>query len=206
VCGRPHDPSFRIRNWSVDAYRAFSWTAAGGMTDLGSLGGDSIASAVNDTGHVVGHSYLAGGLVAHAFSWTASDGMIDLGTLEGVSSAAVDVNDRGHVVGWSHTVDETRPHATLWLLPLNVPSALNALIDTVRSYGLPAGVTNALHVKLEAALTRWNAGGRTTVVNLLRAFTNQVEAQRSKALTDGQADELVRMAAAIVEAVNSGTQ
>ena len=59
-----------------------SWTASGGMVDLGTLGGRySNAVAVTASGQVVGNSTLAGDTVSHAFSWTASGGMVDLGTL-----------------------------------------------------------------------------------------------------------------------------
>ena len=95
-----------------DHEHAFSWTPAGGIIDLGALGGSySFATAVNESGVVVGAVEAAG--VAHAFLWTASDGMVDLGTLVGWgSSAAVAVNDSGQVVGWSDA-SEGR-HAFSW--------------------------------------------------------------------------------------------
>jgi probable HAF family extracellular repeat protein len=63
---------------------AFSWTASGGMVDLGTLtdGTFSYANAINDNGQVVGNSYTGSG-ETHAFSWTAGAGMVDLGTLPG---------------------------------------------------------------------------------------------------------------------------
>src|SRR5439155_18064722 len=46
--------------------------------DLGTLGGNALANAVNDSGRVVGVVY---GAEFRAFSWTPAEGMIDLGTL-----------------------------------------------------------------------------------------------------------------------------
>ena len=85
---------------------AFSWTATGGMVDLGTLGGtssdSSAANGVNDSGEVVGWS-STGTSGSHAFSYTPSGGMVDLGTLGGTSGTAEAVNDDGEVVGYSTT-------------------------------------------------------------------------------------------------------
>jgi len=99
-----------------DRFRAFSWTPAGGMINLGTLGGTySDAMAVNDMGQVVGESFTPGDVEAHAFSWTQAEGMIDLGTLGGWFSQAVAVNDVGQVVGTSFPTDSNLEfHAFSW--------------------------------------------------------------------------------------------
>ncbi|WP_158305883.1 HAF repeat-containing protein [Anaeromyxobacter sp. Fw109-5] len=96
---------------------AFSWTQAGGMVDLGTLGGGrSEASAASDGGQVVGASALADGS-SHAFSWTQAGGMVDLGTLGGTNSHASAVNESGQVVGESWMPPDdlyAHSHAFLW--------------------------------------------------------------------------------------------
>jgi probable HAF family extracellular repeat protein len=80
--------------------RAFRWTAAGGMQDLGTLPGsdESWAWGVSADGSVVvGEAWNAAGQY-RAFRWTASGGMQDLGTLGGNRSGAYGVSADGSVV------------------------------------------------------------------------------------------------------------
>jgi probable HAF family extracellular repeat protein len=135
---------------------AFSWTATGGLIDLGTLGGvRSRATAVNASGQVVGDSDTANG-VQHAFSWTPAGGMIDLGSLvSGGSSQAHAVNARGQVVGDSETADGSL-HAFSWtpaggMIDLGTLAdfgnsravAVNASGDVVGWSALPIGVQRA---------------------------------------------------------------
>ena len=95
---------------------AFSWTSADGLVILGTLGGSyAAASAVNNTGQVVGQSFITGDFAGRAFLWTAATGMQDLGDLPGsagtpppgfppLNSGANAVNDSGQVVGWTEAV------------------------------------------------------------------------------------------------------
>ncbi len=51
----------------------FMWTPGGGLKDLGTLGGNSVARAINDNNWVVGQSD------DYAFRWTAAGGLVQLG-------------------------------------------------------------------------------------------------------------------------------
>ena len=83
------------------------------VEDLGTLGGSrSWASAINDSGEVVGYSYLAGDQNKHAFLYKDAK-MTDLGTLGGTSSEAKGINKSGQVVGWSDNSSGER-HAFLY--------------------------------------------------------------------------------------------
>src|SRR5439155_1296461 len=97
------------------AFRAFSWTPADGMIDLGNhgCGGDSEATAVNASGQIVG-SVTTCDASEHAFSWTPTGGMIDPGTLGGRAATPFAVNDSGQVVGWSNPTGDFRFHAFSW--------------------------------------------------------------------------------------------
>jgi probable HAF family extracellular repeat protein len=71
------------------------------VTDLGTLGGTrSSANGINNSGQVVGTSYVEGTNYYHAFLY--SDGtMTDLGTFGGQDpSSASAINNIGQIVGW----------------------------------------------------------------------------------------------------------
>jgi probable HAF family extracellular repeat protein len=105
---------------------AFQWTASGGLTDLGTLGGaTSLASGMSADGAVVvGWSDVGGRYraIQHAFLWEQHVGMVDLGTLSprnsiNINSQATGVSSNGAVViGWSeleHGSEGSR-HAFQW--------------------------------------------------------------------------------------------
>ena len=91
------------RGVEIPRSHGFSWTAEGGMVDLGPFG----PRGVNNNGQVIGAS---GG---HAFLWSATDGMVDLGPLGGISTPSA-VNERGQVVGTSGTQATPQLHWFLW--------------------------------------------------------------------------------------------
>ncbi len=97
----------------------FLWDTDSGLTDLGSLGGEGRASAVNNFGHVVGNSELTDGDEDYnAFLWRRGCGMVKLSDLLPEDSgwqcliSASDMNDRGQIVGNGIT-DEGAYHAFL---------------------------------------------------------------------------------------------
>jgi probable HAF family extracellular repeat protein len=97
------------------AYRAFLWTAAQGMQNLGTLpgGSASFGQGINIAGEVVGASYSATTSRYSAFLWTKGGGMQDLGTLGGSNSFAYGINNSGAVVGYADLPNGTTD-AFLW--------------------------------------------------------------------------------------------
>jgi probable HAF family extracellular repeat protein len=151
-------------NNQSDTTKGFSWTAAGGMVDIGNLGVSNrvftrVLPADVDAGQVVGTATIPSGDV-HAFSWTAAGGMVDLGTLNGGDSEATAVH-AGQVVG---TSNDTRGgiHAFSW-------TAAGGMVDlgdlggglsqarAVDSGQVVGQATNATHTANN--VFSWTAGG-----------------------------------------------
>ncbi len=120
----------------------FTWTPAGGLESLGTMG--TIAFAVNDSGTVVGQTPAANGFL-HAFSWTQAGGMKDLGTLGGMSSA-LSINSQGWIVGTSMAASgQGVPHGFLWT-PTAGMKDFTALAGLVASEQVSAAQINDLGV------------------------------------------------------------
>jgi probable HAF family extracellular repeat protein len=107
--------------------RAFLWTEAEGMQDLGTLGGtDSTASFVNERGQIAGQSSTNStpNNVATPFCGTnvptvdpffwENGHMTDMGNLGGTCGTPTWMNNRGQVVGVMDLAGDQVGHAFLW--------------------------------------------------------------------------------------------
>jgi probable HAF family extracellular repeat protein len=92
--------------------RAFAWTEATGMMDLGTLGGTSALAFGTRNGRAVGSSTLSGDLTENAMAWSQSTGMFDLGSLGG-GSWILGYATAGNVVVGAGAVND-QPRAFRW--------------------------------------------------------------------------------------------
>ena len=121
------------------ATRAFVWSAAAGIGELGLPpgGNQSAAMAINNNGVVTGVFYP---LAPRAFRWSAADGVQNLGALtSGFSSSSFGsaLNDAGLIAGVSDTA-QSFGHAFVW-------TQAGGMVDIDAfdsSYSSPAAVTS----------------------------------------------------------------
>lgn len=151
---------------SYDSH-AFFWTAARGMVDLGSLGGQSETFDMNASGQVVGDAEVGAAHEWHAFSWRPWQHMVDLGTLGGDRSHAFDVNDRGDVVGFSTTASG-HEHAFVWngtghMRDLGTFGRTESRAWQINDYGLAVGQAMLPNQTFRAFA--WTAGGGMVDLN-----------------------------------------
>ncbi|MHB9026344.1 MAG: Ig-like domain-containing protein [Armatimonadota bacterium] len=98
----------------IGSYRAFRWTAAGGLQDLDPLAtGESLAAAINADGQVAGSGIPDSEFSFYAFRWTDGDGVQFLGALGGSWSNGYGINDTGQVAGQAMT-EAGAYHAFRW--------------------------------------------------------------------------------------------
>jgi probable HAF family extracellular repeat protein len=148
---------------------AFLWSN-GSMTDLGTLKGDknSDATAINDTGQVVGYSFSSGkkNVTTHAFLWS-NGSMTDLGTLGGSDSYAFGINATGQVVGYSAT-GSGMLDAFLWsngsMTDLGTLGGTNSVAEGINAAGQVVGFSITASGATDAFL--W-ANGTMTDLNTL---------------------------------------
>lgn len=121
------------------SFRGFVWTPSGGMTELGTLGGNnSYAMSINSGGAVAGHAATVSGY-DHAF--LALGALLnDLGTLGGGNSYAYGINDAGSVVGYSDMASGENPHGFVWangaMLDLNSLIGAGSGWELTQAYGI----------------------------------------------------------------------
>jgi probable HAF family extracellular repeat protein len=117
---------------------------ANGVTqDLGSLGTNSDATAINDSDVVVGFSETLNGSGGGQHAFRYQNGVMqDLGTLGGTQSGALAVNASGVIVGWAHT-SQGNPHAFIWrngvMTDLNTLIPAGAGWELLRATGITPG-------------------------------------------------------------------
>lgn len=100
---------------------------------------------------------------------------------------------------------DATPEGFTWTI-LTPAEAIQNLVDDVKALNLQQGLDNSLDVKLEAALKALDdikQNNDTGAISTLRAFIQEVEAQRGKSLTDEQADQLINAAQAIVDSLSA---
>ena len=101
--GEPSTTPIASNPGTIPAH-AWKWSAAGGLVDLGTLGGNhSVAWNADRDGNVYGWASDAAG-VQHAVKWTIEGSIVDLGTLGG-NAVTGGLNKHGVVAGWSSGVD-----------------------------------------------------------------------------------------------------
>ena len=123
------------RRNAAEESRAFAWTQARGLIDLGLVPGSTESFALDtDEGWVVGQ--LSGPLSTRAFVWTAARGMRAI-TPTTVTAVATSVTN-GRVVGWYHSVDTNGQRIFLW-------TAQRGLVDVT-----PRGLHGSRAVGIDA--------------------------------------------------------
>jgi len=87
------------RGWT-----AVSWSAAGELSQLGTLSGftNALANGINQTGTIVGFAFSSDFLTSRAFIWQSETGMQALADLGGGASLAQAINASGTAVGWAY--------------------------------------------------------------------------------------------------------
>jgi len=126
--------------------RAFAWTEATGMIDLGTLGGTTALAFATRNRRAVGSSTLSGDLTENAMAWSLSTGMIDLGSLGGGSWMLAYATAGNVVVGAGAVNDGARafrwtPSTGLVALPALPESTESVAFDV--DGGLIAGYSRA---------------------------------------------------------------
>ncbi len=124
--------------------RAFSYTLAGGIQNLGTLPGtgSSRATAINNTGDIVGYTTTVSGVATNYTAFLSSNGnLVSLNSLAGGSNwnlqYAYGINSAGTIVGYG-TNPQGKIHA--FALGLATPAPSSLLLSLVGAGGIGLAV------------------------------------------------------------------
>jgi probable HAF family extracellular repeat protein len=126
------------------------------VTILGSLGGNSTANSINDSGQIVGQAETSSTLPAYAVEWTGTTPTI-LGS-SGENNSAESINATGQISGWELPGDDSSL-AVKWTG--TTPTILSSLGGTFSS----AGAINSLGQIAGFSGTTGNQAGTPVVWN-----------------------------------------
>ncbi|UCF37607.1 MAG: hypothetical protein JSU96_01695 [Acidobacteriota bacterium] len=159
-------------------WEAGEWTNLGG---LGKSGLNTIPTAINDFGQIVGSSYTDD-YRSHAFLWENGE-MIDLGTLEGdTGSLARNLSNFGLIVGFSSS-NAGGQQAVLWKVPASPRAAvpeidrivgmIRALVENGR---FDERIADSVLVQMELVKKMLTDYRVTGACQLLQAVATRIEA------------------------------
>ena len=134
-------------------YQAYFWNPQSGKVPVGSFGLSSTATALNNSGTVVGYAEGPGGGMNSilAFRWTRREGIRDIGTLPDEFTWATDINDAGQIVGATPFAPGEQAHAFVWtprqgLRNLGTGSGERSSATRINNEGMVIGDTMSFEV------------------------------------------------------------
>lgn len=81
------------------------------------------------------------------------------------------------------------------------PITINRIIEEVKSFNLQPGIERSLLSKLDAAKSAIQRNQKKTAINILKAFINEVKAQKSKAISSNQVNTLTSATQALINSL-----
>lgn len=124
-----------------------------------------------------------------------------IGMTGGYTAVAGDVGDvRFNTSGAAGTASFAATPGAVWLV---FPPAqlIGGLSTYVQGLGIDHGIQNSFQVKLNAALSYLSSGNSASATQSITALINETNAQSGKALTSGQASQMVSQAQSIIFAI-----